>query len=136
MTLALLADTGDECAALIRFFDKTDYDLAAAPLMIRSFTQRVDQLFVQGQVLQTPSSYVGIMRKYLETGRLLRKSTGTITLGGHAALEPCVVLRCQQRMNAWANLPLRQLEAWLGVGALTHSGVGHKLARQSFLELM
>ena len=115
MTLALLADTGDECAALIRFFDKSDYDLTAVPLMIRSFTQRVDQLFVQGKVLETPSSYCGIMLKYLQTQRLLPKSSGSATLGGRTAVEPAVLLRCKQRMNAWALLALKQLQVRAGI---------------------
>lgn len=119
MTLALLADTGDECAALIRFFDKSDYDLTAVPLMIRSFTQRVDQLFVQGKVLETPSSYCGIMLKYLETPRLLPKSSGPATLGGRSAVEPAVLQRCKQRMNAWALLALKQLQARQGTPNLS-----------------
>ena len=87
--------------------------------MIRSFTQRVDQLFVQGKVLETRSSYCGIVLKYLETPRLLPKSSGAATLGGRSAVEPAVMQRCKQRMNAWALLALKQLQARHGVPNLS-----------------
>lgn len=107
LALGLLADTGDEVAALVRFFDTSGYDLSAVPSILSAFVARADVLFVQGKIFSTPSSFVSRMMQLLEKSRVLVKtSTGLRVLGG-ARPE---LLRCRKEMAAWAALALKQLQ--------------------------
>jgi hypothetical protein len=114
ITLGLLADTGDECAAVTRYFDTPDYDLCSVPDIVKGFQGRLDQLFVKCKVLTLSGTYTSMMLTYLRASRLLKTSAGPALLGG-SAIPAATIARCKSRMNAWANLALRQLEVELRV---------------------
>ena len=57
LTIAMLADAGDESATIVRFFDQEDYDVAAAPEVISMYLHRIDHLFTKRHCLSLVGTY-------------------------------------------------------------------------------
>ena len=104
ITLAMLADAGDEAASLVRFFDSEAYDVASAPAEIRVFLERADFLFLQRGAEQTGYT------RYAVT--LMRSSTRIVNLpggrfkriGGALSIDSAMLDRCFARMAGWVHL--------------------------------
>lgn len=118
LLLGLLADSGDEVASVVRFFDTKGYDLAAVPTLLHTFISRVDELFVKGKVFTTSRSYVSHMMRFLENKKVLvHSSTGIRVLGGSKPPHD----QCHKLMAAWAALAIQQLQ--VQPSALQHSSM-------------
>ena len=63
LTLAMLADAGDEASAVVRFFDTKDHDISEVPAVLSDFLARIDVLFFQRGCL----SSVGCRHTYTRT---------------------------------------------------------------------
>lgn len=104
VTLAMLADAGDEAAGLVRFFDSEAYDVAAAPSEIRVFLERADFLFLQrGAEKSGYTSYaLQLMRG---STRLLNLAGNRFKrIGGMASIDSAMLDRCFARMAGWVHL--------------------------------
>ena len=81
LTLALLADAGDECNVLVRCMDTEAMDPSSVALNIHSFLNRVWTLFEEEQCWGT--GYTAYMVNQLQTPTLLlTMDGGHRTLGG------------------------------------------------------
>ena len=111
ISMAMLADAGDEAGGLVRFFDADEFDIAAAPAEISSFMQRSDALFLQRQALKC--GYTQHMVTHLRsTVRLCRSSNGEIrSVGGTSSVTDEVLDRCFARMAAWVRLVAQTIQS-------------------------
>lgn len=104
VTLAMLADAGDEAASLVRFFDSEAYDVAAVPSEIRVFLERADFLFLQrGAENSGYTRYaLNLMRG---SGRLVSLSGDRFKkIGGVSSIDSALLDRCFARMAGWVRL--------------------------------
>ena len=110
ISMAMLADAGDEAGGLVRFFDADEFDIAAAPAEISSFMQRSDALFLQRQALKC--GYTQYMVTHLRsTVRLCRSSNGEIrSVGGTSSVTDGILDRCFARMAAWVRLAAQTIQ--------------------------
>ena len=111
ISMAMLADAGDEAGGLVRFFDTDEFDIAAAPAEISSFLQRSDALFLQRQALKC--GYTQYMVSHLRsTVRLCRLSNGEIrSVGGTSSVTDEILDRCFARMAAWVRLVAQTIQS-------------------------
>lgn len=109
--LALLADAGDEASALVRFFDGDEYDVAASPVMIRSFLNHIDHLFLRRGALTC--GYAAHAVQHLRaTSRLVRLGSGDHkTIGGTSSVTPEMLNRCFGRMAGYVRLAAESIAA-------------------------
>ena len=113
LSLALLADAGDEVSAVVRFYDRAGFDVASSPAEIQGFLGRIDALFVQSAVLRPESmSYTHHALKLLQRPRLLQSGRGQArSLGGPSAVTDQVIAVCMARMAAWVRLAKVSVDA-------------------------
>lgn len=111
ITLAMLADAGDEAAALVRFFDSETYDVALAPSEIRVFLERADLLFLQRGA--ETSGYTSYALKLMRgTARLVNLSRGRFKrIGGALSIDAAMLDRCFARMAGWVRLAALSINA-------------------------
>lgn len=111
VTLAMLADAGDEAAALVRFFDSEAYDVASAPAEIRVFLERADLLFLQRGA--ETSGYTGYALQLMRgSARLVCLSGGRFKrIGGVASIDAAMLDRCFARMAGWVRLAALSIKA-------------------------
>ncbi len=124
ITLAMLADAGDETSILLRFFDTKDYDVSRLPLEINTFLTRVSSLFLKRDVLTLPT-FTSFMIAFLRHARYLPQgNVGFRSLGGLGAVTSELLDRCFSRMAAWVRLVIARLDAeWPEHGAIMAFGV-------------
>ena len=116
LTLAMLADAGDESSMVVRFFDTKDHDIADTPQMLGSFIDRISHLFLGRACLSETivdgivcHSYTSYTIDLLRTSPILLvcqegKQTTTRTIGGPACIDDDMIDRCVARMAAWVRL--------------------------------
>jgi len=111
ITLAMLADAGDEAAGLVRFFDSEAYDVAAAPAEIRVFLERADFLFLQRGAEK--SGYTSYALKLMRgSTRLLNLSGNRFKrIGGVSSIDSAMLDRCFARMAGWVQLVALSIKA-------------------------
>ena len=108
IVLAMMADAGDECSGLLRFFDSR-FDVAETPHVISTFLHKIDCLFLRREV-EKCSSYTAIMLKSLkERQRLVLSSGGFKAVGGSGFVTDDVMARCYSRMAAWVRLAAKTI---------------------------
>jgi len=112
LTIAMLADAGDESSAIVRFFDKEDYDVAAVPEVISMYLHRIDHLFIKRHCLTLVGTYTEYILDVLKKPHpiILHKQGRVRSLGGNT-LQPEMVNRCISRMVAWVRLVMASIAA-------------------------
>ena len=118
LTLAMLADAGDEASAVVRFFDTKDHDISEAPIVLSDFLSRIDVLFLRRGCLSAVGShhtYTSYTLDMLQESRPLRVQDGRRTimrsLGGPSAVPLELISRCLSRMAAWVRLCMDTVRA-------------------------
>ena len=108
LTLAMLADAGDEVAVLVRFFDTKDHDIAKVSSVLKNFMNRIDALFLQKRCLQSVDgchTYTSFALELLREGKMLSIQEGrAMKVRSLKAVPPEVVDRCLSHMAAWVKL--------------------------------
>lgn len=112
LTIAMLADAGDESSAIVRFFDKEDYDVAAVPEVISMYLHRIDHLFIKRHCLTLVGTYTEYILDVLKKPHpiILHKQGIVRSLGG-STLQPEMVDKCISRMVAWVRLVMASIAA-------------------------
>ena len=118
LTLAMLADAGDEASAVVRFFDTKEHDISEAPIVLSEFLSRIDMLFLQRGCLTSVGcrhTYTSYTLAMLQDPRPLRVQDGRRTivrsLGGPSAVPPDLIDRCLSRMAGWVRLSMETVHA-------------------------
>ncbi|CAK0807965.1 unnamed protein product, partial [Prorocentrum cordatum] len=109
VTLALLADAGDECNMLIRVMDTERMDVSAVSMNLRAFLSRIHALFVDEHCWKL--GYTQYMVQQLQEPVLLLAMDGQKTLGCAAGVPVDVKRRCVQRMANWVHLARETIRA-------------------------
>ena len=119
VTLAMLADAGDEAGMVVRFFDTQGYDLAAVPAMLNRFIEAITALFIRrgcvkpvdcGQTsCHTFTSFALDMLRGEPLHLVTRSETRSI--GGPTWQWHSTVDRCLARMMAWVRLAIKTVQA-------------------------
>jgi hypothetical protein len=108
LTLAMLADAGDEVAVLVRFFDQKDHDVAKVSSVLKNFMNRIDALFLQRRCLESIDgchTYTSFTLEMLREGKMLSIHEGReMKVGSLKAAPPELVDRCLSHMAAWVKL--------------------------------
>ena len=108
MTIANLADTGDEVVVLVRFFDTKDHDVAKVSSALNNFVNRIDALFLQRRCLESVDAchtYTSFTLDMLREGKMLSIHEGRdMKVRSLKAVPPEVVNRCLSHMAAWLKL--------------------------------
>lgn len=110
LTIALLADAGDESTIHLRFFDTESYDAAKIGRTCEEFRHRIDYLFVQEHVKQI--GFTKHMLAYLRKPRcffLPRKELKSV--GSVDGVTPETWRHAISRMQNWVVLALEVLAA-------------------------
>ena len=124
LTLAMLADAGDEAAMTVRFFDSKDHDIADAPHVLSAFLQRVNALFLDRRGCLSPVEFSdGQCHTYTSYALdMLRSEARVLTLqqgrqavtrsvGGPSSVSDELLERCLGRMAAWVRLAAATVRA-------------------------
>jgi hypothetical protein len=105
LTLAMLADAGDEVAVLVRFFDTKDHDIAKVSSVLKNFMNRIDALFLQRRCLESVDgchTYTSFTLEMLREGKMLSIHEGReMKVRSLKAVPPELVDRCLSHMAAW-----------------------------------
>ena len=109
VTLALLADAGDECNMLIRVMDTERMDVSAVSMNLRAFLSRIHALFVDEHCWKL--GYTQYMVQQLQEPVLLLAMDGQKTLGCAAGVPVDIKRRCVQRMANWVHLARETIRA-------------------------
>ena len=110
MTMAMMADAGDELLILVRFVDANAFDPGALPGEVATFLARLDALFLRRGA--TRSGYTRhALQKLAAAPRLLRLADGTIRQIGGQPVTQDILDRCYARMAAWIKLVIQCLSA-------------------------
>ena len=104
--LALLADAGDEEAAVIRAHDGMVH-VAAIPALIRGFIDRLEFLFLQRGALRT-EGYSKFVHEWLQSSHLVPDPKGGIR---NIMVDQGMIDRCFDRMKAFVALAASTIEA-------------------------
>lgn len=104
--LALLADAGDEEAAVIRAHDGIVH-VAAIPEMIRGFMNRLEFLFLQRGALRS-EGYSKFVHEWLQSAHLVPDPKGGIR---SIMVDQGMIDRCFDRMKAFVALAASTIEA-------------------------
>ena len=112
LTIAMLADAGDESAVVVRFFDQDNYDVAAVPEVISMYLHRIDHLFTKRHCLSLVGTYTEFAIQELRRPRAIALHVRNKMRGfGGNRLNPRVIDRCLSRMTAWVRLVLESISA-------------------------
>ena len=118
LTLAMLADAGDEASAVVRFFDTRDHDISEAPVILSDFLSRIDVLFLRRGCLSSVGrhhTYTSYTLDTLQDPRPLRVQEGRRTIvrsfGGPSSVPLELIDRCLSRMAAWVRLSMETVRA-------------------------
>jgi hypothetical protein len=111
LTIAMLADAGDEASAIVRFFDCESYDVADAPCIIAAFLQRIDGLFLKRGCLTVEGTYTKFTMDLLRRPHTIVIHHRNIIRSIGGGCHPEVVDRCLSRMAAWARLVVASIHA-------------------------
>ena len=124
LTLAMLADAGDEAAMTIRFFDSKDHDIADAPHVLSAFLQRIAALFLDRRGCLSPvsfgdgqchtyTSYALDMLRSEASVLTIQQGRKTVTrsIGGPSSVSDELLERCLGRMAAWVRLAAATVRA-------------------------
>ena len=103
LSVALLADAGDEALQVVRVFDAAQPDPAMASRTFKDFVMRVQGLFLDEQVLTTPG-HTQAMLDWLSTPHVFNIGMEVRSLGGPFAMPQLVLRRCLGRLKAWVVL--------------------------------
>lgn len=107
ITLAMLADAGDESLLLARFYDTGRHDPATAVQVHEQYRMRIDYLFVQGHCWKfgfTRHALAVLQKTYtICTGNDVK------SIGG--GVQADVWERCLQRMRCWVYLATCTIQA-------------------------
>ena len=126
MTLAVMADAADESLAIIRLFD-SQYDPSNLAGALAEFIHKLDVLFLQRQILESPHTYSSYMLRSLRRRpRLLRASTGVKSLGGPGCLEAEAMDRIFSHMAGWVRLCVKSLDAEFPDWEVLQAIIGHE----------
>ena len=87
--LAMMADGGLEIMSFVRWFDSSDYDIAAVSAEINKLVVKLTWLFVEKNVTTFPEGCTAHMLRTLATPRLCVVAGGPTPIGGRASSE-CV----------------------------------------------
>ena len=112
LTVAMLADAGDESAAIVRFFDCETYDVAESAVVISAYLNRIDCLFLRGGCLTVDGTYTKFVLDLLKRPHTITLHQPPIlrSVGG-GGVHPEVIDRCMSRMAAWVRLVLSSIAA-------------------------
>jgi len=111
IALAMLADAGDECSGLIRFFDSR-FDVAETPHVISTFLHKVDCLFLRREVEKCQSYTAHTLKTLRGRQRLvIDRSGGFVTVGGPGFVTDSVMDKCYARMATWVRLAAKSIAA-------------------------
>ena len=136
LTIAMLADAGDESGAIVRFFDCETYDVAESAIVISSYLKRIDCLFLRRGCLTIDGTYTKFVIDLLKRPRTISLHQPFIlrSIGG-GGIHPEVVDRCMARMAAWVRLAMNTIEAefpsWEVLNAFTAFNL--KLSPSAFI---
>jgi hypothetical protein len=137
LTIALLADAGDESAAIVRFFDCETYDVAESAVIISTFLKRIDCLFLRRGCLTLDGTYTKFVIDLLKRPRTITLHQPNIlrSIGG-GGVHPEVVDRCMSRMAAWVRLVMSTIAAefpsWEVLNAFTAFNL--RLSTSAFID--
>lgn len=109
---AMLADAGEECDNLLRYFDSDDADITFAGNEIEGFIRRVKYLFDRGQrgCLAT-TSYTSVALSALRRVRIFQVNKSLKSLGCPGGVPSTVIDKCFDRMHCWVVVALEILTA-------------------------
>jgi hypothetical protein len=108
LTLAMLADAGDESLRLARYYDTGSHDPATASATHAEYCNRIDFLFVKGRCFA--AGFTSYALQVLETQTYtIIVSGGTKTIGG--GVSATVKRRCLRRMQCWVYLAVDTVQA-------------------------
>lgn len=136
LTIALLADAGDESGAIVRFFDCETYDVAESAVMLSTFLNRIDCLFLRRGCLTLDGTYTKFVIDLLQRPRTITLHQPFIvrSIGG-GGVHPEVVDRCMSRMAAWVRLVMSTIAAefpsWEVLNAFTAFNL--RLSKSAFI---
>jgi len=137
LTIALLADAGDESGAIVRFFDCETYDVAESTVIISTFLNRIDCLFLRRGCLTLDGTYTKFVLDLLMRPRTITLHQPNIlrSIGG-GGVHPEVVDRCMSRMAAWVRLVMSTIAAefpsWEVLNAFTAFNL--RLSKSAFID--
>lgn len=109
LTLALMADAGDEASVFLRFWDNVQYDTSKIGTECAAFVHKIDCLFVRGQCEGV--GYTKHMLEFLSTPRLLKFGKTTKSIGRPGGLDRALILRVLCRLRCWVTLAVRVVQA-------------------------
>jgi hypothetical protein len=137
LTIALLADAGDESGAIVRFFDCETYDVAESAVIISTFLKRIDCLFLRRGCLTLDGTYTKFVIDLLQRPRTITLHQPNIlrSIGG-GGVQPEVVDRCMSHMAAWVRLVMSTIAAefpsWEVLNAFAAFNL--RLSKSSFID--
>ncbi len=102
LTMALMADAGDEALVLNRFLDQSFYDKSALPMELTAFLKKVTWLVEDRGAMST--GYTAHMVQTLSVARTIFVDDRPRRLGGPDSLTDAIVASCFRRMNNWLQL--------------------------------
>ena len=112
LTIAMLADAGDESAVVVRFFDQENYDVAAVPEVISKYLHRIDLLFTKRHCLSLVGTYTEYAIQEMRRPRAIAlHGKKEMRVFGGNRLQPEIIDRCLSRMVAWVRLVLESISA-------------------------
>ena len=107
LTIAMLADAGDEALRLARFYDTGSHDPAESLATHQEFRQKIDFLYTQGRCFEF--GYCKVALHLLRSEYSLAHRGLHTFLGGGVPDE--VRARCLARMRAWVYLATSTIQA-------------------------
>jgi hypothetical protein len=108
LTLAMLADAGDESLRLARYYDTGSHDPATASAVHTEYCNRIDFLFVKGRCFT--SGFTGYALQLLESQTYnINLREGSKAIGG--GVSAAVRRRCMRRMQCWVYLAVDTVQA-------------------------
>jgi hypothetical protein len=108
LTLAMLADAGDESLRLARYYDTGSHDPATASAVNTEYCNRIDFLFVKGRCFT--SGFTGYALQLLESQTYnINLREGSKAIGG--GVSAAVKKRCLKRMQCWVYLAIATVQA-------------------------
>ncbi len=111
LTVAMIADAGDEVLCLKRVTDTEACDPAEIKAACQALLKRIDFLFVQGKCVHY--GYTRHALGLLSKPRTIALRTGPKSFGSHRGVSAAIVERCLQRMRVWVWLAVTTMKAEL-----------------------
>jgi hypothetical protein len=110
ITLALLADAGDEAYTHTRYCDQEELDNAVLPSVNADFLRRIAMLFGPNpKCWQT--GYTAFIMRALQTPVLVFVNNLPKTVGGPQSVSPEMMTRAVGRLHAWCKLAKETIRA-------------------------